>query len=130
MVHVYKKHSCNFYCKFEIVPNNKCTSFKLSFDFRQCKHVNIVLVSYIFGLSVTASSLIQIYYLFFLKDFFAVDYFQSFYWMCYSIASVLCLGFFGQEAYRTSAPQPGIKPVPSALGDEVLTTGPPGKSLL
>ena len=26
------------------------------------------------------------------------------------------------------APQPGIEPVPSALGDKILTTGPPGKS--
>ena len=37
--------------------------------------------------------------------------------------------FFGCEAHGILAPQLGIKPTPSALEDEVLTTGPPGKSL-
>ena len=50
--------------------------------------------------------------------------------MCYSIASVLCFVFFGQEAYGTLAPQPGIEPAPSTLEGEVLTIGPPGKSPL
>ena len=36
---------------------------------------------------------------------------------------------FGLEACGIPVPQPGIKPVPSALEAEVLTTGPPGKSL-
>ena len=36
---------------------------------------------------------------------------------------------FGIEACGIPVPQPGIKPVPSALDGEVLTTGPPGKSL-
>ena len=36
--------------------------------------------------------------------------------------------FFGQEACGILAPRPGIKPAPTALEDEVLTTGPPGKS--
>ena len=36
--------------------------------------------------------------------------------------------FFGSEAYGILALQPGIKPASSALEDEVLTTGPPGKS--
>ena len=27
------------------------------------------------------------------KDFFHVDHFLSFYWICYNIASVLCFGF-------------------------------------
>ena len=37
--------------------------------------------------------------------------------------------FFGREARGILAPQPGIEPTPSALEGEVLTTGPPGKSL-
>ena len=32
------------------------------------------------------------------------------------------------STFGTSVPQPGIKPVPSALRGRVLTTGPPGKS--
>ena len=38
--------------------------------------------------------------------------------------------FSGQEVCRILAPQPGITPSPPALEGEVLTTGPPGKSLL
>ena len=37
--------------------------------------------------------------------------------------------FFGCEACGILAPQPGIKLTPPALEGEVLTTGPPGKSL-
>ena len=37
--------------------------------------------------------------------------------------------FFGHEACRTLASQPGMEPTPPALGDEVLTNGPPVKSL-
>ena len=37
--------------------------------------------------------------------------------------------FFGLEACGILAPRPGIEPAPPALEDEVLTTGPPGKSL-
>ena len=36
---------------------------------------------------------------------------------------------FGPEACGILAPRPGIKPTPSALEGEVLTTGLPGKSL-
>ena len=36
---------------------------------------------------------------------------------------------FGHEVCGILAPQPGIEPAPPALEDEVLTTGPPGKSL-
>ena len=46
--------------------------------------------------------------------------------MCYSIASVLCFGFFVSEACGILAPQPGIKPTPPALEGKVLTTGPQG----
>ena len=38
--------------------------------------------------------------------------------------------FFGCEACGILAPGPGIEPAPPALEGEVLTTGPPGKSLL
>ena len=37
--------------------------------------------------------------------------------------------FFGFKACGILVPQPGIKPVPSALKGEVLTAGSPGKSL-
>ena len=37
--------------------------------------------------------------------------------------------FFGLEACGILAPRPGIEPAPSALEGEVITTGPPGKSL-
>ena len=36
--------------------------------------------------------------------------------------------FFGRQAYGILAPPPGIESAPLALGGEVLTTGPPGKS--
>ena len=37
--------------------------------------------------------------------------------------------FFGPKARGILAPLPGIDPVPPALEGDVLTTGPPGKSL-
>ena len=36
--------------------------------------------------------------------------------------------FFGPEACGILARRPGIEPASPALEDEVLTTGPPGKS--
>ena len=36
---------------------------------------------------------------------------------------------FGRETCRILAPWPGLTPAPSALEGEVLTTGPPGRSL-
>ena len=49
--------------------------------------------------------------------------------ICYIyIASALCFGFFGPEDCGISAPQPGSKPAPLSLQDEVKTTGPAGKS--
>ena len=43
----------------------------------------------------------------------------------------ICFGFlaFGREACEILAPPPGIEPAPPALEGEVLTTGPPRKSL-
>ena len=38
-------------------------------------------------------------------------------------------GFFSSEACGILAPRPGIELAPPALEGEVLTTGPPGKSL-
>ena len=38
-------------------------------------------------------------------------------------------GFFGREACEITAPRPGIKPIPPALEGQVLTSGPPRKSL-
>ena len=48
-------------------------------------------------------------------------------WICYSIASV---GFFGHMPCGILVPWPGMEPIPPTLEGEVLTTGPPGKSLL
>ena len=45
-----------------------------------------------------------------------------------NIVSIL-FWFLGYEACGISAPQPGIKPTPSALEGEVLTPGLPGKFL-
>ena len=42
----------------------------------------------------------------------------------------LCFIFFSKEACGILAPQPGMEPTPSALGGKVLTTGPPGKSVI
>ena len=50
--------------------------------------------------------------------------------MCYNIAYVLWVFFFfSHEVCRILAPQPGIEPSTPALEGEVLSTGPPGKSL-
>ena len=38
--------------------------------------------------------------------------------------------FFGLEARGILAPRPGIEPAPPVLEGKVLTTGPPGKSLV
>ena len=37
--------------------------------------------------------------------------------------------FFGHKAFGILAPQPGIEPAPPAPEGNVLTTGPPGKTL-
>ena len=50
------------------------------------------------------------------------------FWIYYNIASVLCFGFLAVSHVDLSSP-PGIEPAPPALEGEVLTTGPPGKSL-
>ena len=39
------------------------------------------------------------------------------------------LVFWSRGMWALSSLQPGIEPAPPALEDEVLTTGPPGKSL-
>ena len=46
---------------------------------------------------------------------------------CCNITPVLCFGFFGPEACRTIASQPGTEPTPPALEGKVLTTRPAGK---
>ena len=45
------------------------------------------------------------------------------------VTVLLLFWFFGREACGILAPRPGIEPAPPALEGEVLTTGPPGKSL-
>ena len=51
------------------------------------------------------------------------------YWFGYNIGSVYILILFDHKACEILAPQPGIKPSSPALKGEVLTPGPPGKSL-
>ena len=50
------------------------------------------------------------------------------YWICYSVASVYVLVSLIIESYGILASQAGIEAAPRALKNEVLTTGPPGKS--
>ena len=54
---------------------------------------------------------------------------KSLYWICYSIASVLCFVFWAPSHVGILAPWPGIEPASPELG-EVLTIGALGKSLL
>ena len=50
--------------------------------------------------------------------------FKVFHWIYYSIASVLCLGFFGHKACGILAPWPGNKTAAPSWEGEVLVTGP------
>ena len=68
-------------------------------------------------------------FLFTVFFFFAVNHFLSLlnllqYCFCF------IFWFLGHEACGILAHHPGIKPAPPALEDEVLTTGPPGRSLV
>ena len=60
---------------------------------------------------------------FFKIFFFDVDHFQSLYWICYSIASVLCF------ACGILAALPEIEPTPPPLEGEILPTGGAGFSV-
>ena len=62
--------------------------------------------------------------------FFVLFLYISTHHICYNITSVYVsfFFFFVSEACGSLAPWPGIKPGSSELEDEVLTTGPPGKS--
>ena len=79
-----------------------------------------------FYLSNSPSCTVSI--LFFFFRLFDMNHFKSLNWIYYSIASVLCLVFFGLEACGTLTFWPGIEPTHPALEGEVLTTGLPGKS--
>ena len=57
-----------------------------------------------------------------------MDHFQSLYWICYNIASVLCFGVLEREACGILPPQLWIEPADPALEGKVLTTRPPEKS--
>ena len=52
------------------------------------------------------------------------------YWVCYHAVSVFMFWFFDHEVYGSLARQLWIEPTSSALEGEILTTAPPGKSLL
>ena len=65
-----------------------------------------------------------------IKIFYDVDHFlKSFIGFVAILLFFSVLFFFGHEACGILVPQPGIKPAPLAVKGEVLTTGPPGKSL-
>ena len=51
------------------------------------------------------------------------------YWICYNIASVLYSGFSAWKHVESLLPNQGLNLQPPVLEGEVLTTGPPGKSL-
>ena len=55
-----------------------------------------------------------------LSQFFDVDHFKSFHWICCNIAYVL--GFFGLEACSIFAPWPEIETAPAALEGKIVTT--------
>ena len=65
-------------------------------------------------------SLLLIY---FFKDFFDVDHFESLYQICYIITSVYILAFWHVGIL---APQPGTEPTAPASEGGFLTTAPPG----
>ena len=68
----------------------------------------------------------------YLKNCFKLFYFLfcwSLYWICYSLTSGLCFGFWPQGMWDLSLFRSGVEPVPHVVEGEILTTGPPGKSL-
>ena len=50
--------------------------------------------------------------------------------MCYNIVSILCFGFLASRHMGSYLSDQGIEPTPLALEGEVLTSEPPGKSLI
>ena len=67
---------------------------------------------------------------YFLKFFFLMwtIFLKSLYWICYNIVSVVCLLVFWPQGMWDLSFLRGIKPAPPTMEDEILTTGPPGKS--
>ena len=65
------------------------------------------------------------------KDYFVCGlfFFFNLFGICFSLLPLFTFWFFGCEACGILAPWPGIEPLPPLLKGEVLTTGPPGKSL-
>ena len=65
-----------------------------------------------------------------------MDHLKNFYRICYNIVSVLCFGFLAMWQVGAQLPNQCVRPAlqvkhaTSALEGEILTTGPPGKSLL
>ena len=65
------------------------------------------------------------------KFFFDVDrFFKVFIEFVTILLLLYVVWFFGYKACGILAPQPGTEHAPPALEGEVLTTGPPGKSLI
>ena len=60
------------------------------------------------------------HFFFFLRFFLMWTIFKVFIWICHNIASVLCVGFFGQEACGILAAWPGIQPSPPASEGKFL----------
>ena len=85
------------------------------------------------GICLLQVFLLQLYLhlfpFFFYKVFFMWSIFKVF--IDFVIILLLLFMFWsaGREACGISVPQPAIKPAPPVLEGDVLTTGPPGKSL-
>lgn len=57
-----------------------------------------------------------------------MNHLQGLYCICYNVAFVLWVGFFGSQACMILAPRPGIELTPHTWEGKVPTTGSSGKS--
>ena len=67
--------------------------------------------------------------IFFLRFFFLMWTIFKVFIEIVTILLLFYVRFFGHKACGILAPQPGIEPAPPALEGEILTAGPPGKSI-
>ena len=63
------------------------------------------------------------------QDFFDVDFFKALIEFVTPLLLLFTFWFFGCTACEILAPRLEIEPAPPVLEGEVLTTGPPGKSI-
>ena len=70
----------------------------------------------------------QFFSVFLFRFFFDMDHFESYYWICYSIASILCFGFWPGGMWDFSCLTRDQTHTLALVG-KVLSTGWPGKSV-